>query len=89
MPSLPRCFYGMVNPMRSLSNMVASLLRGPDPEAPKWRDTSLDDWREQRDAEVEAERQARLKNPPKADDAPETATGGDDTQTRRHQRIGG
>lgn len=78
-----------MNPLRSLSNAVAALLRGPDAEPPKWRDTSLDDWRQERDARVEAERQARLANPPKAGDAPETATGGDDTQTRRHQRIGG
>lgn len=78
-----------MNPLRTLSNVVAAMLRGPDPEPPQWRDTSLDDWRRERDAKVEAERQARLASPPKQTSAPETATGADDTQTRHHQRIGG
>ena len=30
-----------------------------DDDKPQWRDESLDDWRKARDAEIEAERQAR------------------------------
>jgi hypothetical protein len=78
-----------MNPLRSLANVVAALLRGPDPEPPQWRDTSLDDWRKRRDAEVEAERQARLANSPGVAGAPETATGSEHTETQRQQRIGG
>ena len=31
-----------------------------DDDKPGWRDTSLDDWRNERESEVEAERLARL-----------------------------
>lgn len=52
-----------------------------------WRDTSLDDWREERDAAIELERQERLANPVVNE---RTATGKDETaEKKRHQRLGG
>lgn len=54
------------------------------PETPQWRDDSLDDWRRERDAQIELERaqrprESRLKT-------------GQEEQTetqKKHQRIGG
>ena len=43
-----------------------------------WHDTSLDEWRNERDATVEAERQARLADPTKTVQRDEP-----------HERIGG
>jgi hypothetical protein len=42
----------------ALSGVVAWLNRGKDDDKPQWRDDSLDDWRQQRDAERERERQS-------------------------------
>ena len=56
------------------------------PEAERWRDDSLDDWRKERDAradEARANRPAELR---------ETVTGQEEQQettTTKHQRIGG
>lgn len=52
-----------------------------------WRDTSLDDWRKQRDLAIEAEREARARAGPKP--ANHASTCGDDGETKKHQRIGG
>ena len=50
----------------------------------KWRDTSLDDWRKERDAAAEERRATRA-------DEPEEVTGQTEEQAteKRHQRIGG
>ncbi|MEO8541143.1 MAG: hypothetical protein ABI577_15480 [bacterium] len=54
------------------------------PEAPTWRDNSLDDWRKERDEQAEIIRQQRPN---------ETAlkTGSEEQQEtqKRHQRLGG
>jgi hypothetical protein len=50
----------------------------------RWRDTSLDDWRRERDEAAEVEREVRRTTP--------QATGlltRDETETTRQQRIGG
>lgn len=38
-------------------------------EKPQWRDESLDSWRSERDAEIEAERQARHDGKPGGGDS--------------------
>jgi hypothetical protein len=57
-------------------------------EAPgKWRDTSLDDWKRERDAELEVERAQRAQTEGRE---PGDATVGQEQQeTKRQQRIGG
>lgn len=61
-----------------------------DPEAkpPEWRDTSLDDWRRERDQQAIAERQSRSSKT-KTGAHETTGSGGDEGETKRHQRIGG
>ncbi len=54
-------------------------------EKPQWRDTSLDDWRKQRDAETEVERTTRVQQGP----ALQAGGGEEQPETKRHQRIGG
>jgi len=54
-------------------------------DQPVWRDTSLDDWRRERDASAEAERAARASDP---NALLEGATE-ERQEARRHQRIGG
>jgi hypothetical protein len=49
-----------------------------------WRDDSLDDWRKERDANAEAHRTERAANPEEA-----TGRGDEQSQEKRHQRIGG
>ena len=52
-----------------------------------WRDSSLDDWRQERDEALDLERQERLAN---AVSQERTATGKDETsEKKRHQRMGG
>ena len=53
-------------------------------EQPAWRDTSLDDWRKERDAEADVVRAARLQ-----DETHEGAAAEEKSETQRHQRIGG
>ena len=55
------------------------------PEAPGWRDDSLDDWRKERDAQAEARRIARESEPS------HLSTGSEEQQeTKKHQqRLGG
>ncbi len=53
-------------------------------ESSKWRDDSLDEWRRERDHQVEAERQARTA---RADLEPASTEERD--EARRQQRIGG
>jgi hypothetical protein len=54
-----------------------------------WRDDSLDDWRKQREAELEAEREQRAKNPSAPSDAT-TRTGESEAEVRTtHTRLGG
>jgi len=53
-------------------------------EQPAWRDTSLDDWRKERDAEADSVRAARLEGEPH-----EGAAAEEKSETKRHQRIGG
>ena len=64
--------------------------RGNDPVAAPsrpWRDSSLDDWRQERDEVLDLERQERLAN---AVSQERTATGKDETsEKKRHQRMGG
>lgn len=55
-------------------------------ESPSWRDDSLDQWRRERDAEVEAERAARLKE---ARETQEASIAEREEAARKHQRIGG
>jgi hypothetical protein len=50
----------------------------------KWRDDSLDDWREQREAAAEAERTERASRPDLTEGATEERE-----EARRQQRIGG
>jgi hypothetical protein len=52
--------------------------------APKWRDDSLDDWRKQREAEIEAERSERAAHPELLEGSSEERE-----EARRQQRIGG
>lgn len=54
-------------------------------EQPLWRDTSLDDWRKERDAEIEVERLQRLKDAKLHGGA----AAEEQSETKRHQRIGG
>lgn len=56
----------------------------PHHQKPQWRDDSLDDWRRERDANVEAERAQRASDP-------ELYAGAEREQesTERQQRIGG
>jgi hypothetical protein len=53
-------------------------------EKPAWRDDSLDQWRKDRDVEVEKERIARVNS-----DLHEGAAAEEKAETVRHQRIGG
>lgn len=53
-------------------------------EQPAWRDTSLDDWRKERDAEADVVRAARLES-----ETHEGAAAEEKSETQRHQRIGG
>ncbi len=55
-------------------------------EKPAWRDTSLDDWRKQRDADADVERKQRAENPAALH---EGAAAEEQAKTQRHQRIGG
>lgn len=54
-----------------------------------WRDDSLDDWRRERDAQAEQERLERLERPATAETSLHEGSGGDGTETKRQQRIGG
>jgi hypothetical protein len=54
-------------------------------EQPTWRDTSLDDWRRERDASADAERAARASEP----NALLEGSAEEREEARRHQRIGG
>ncbi|OAI41394.1 hypothetical protein AYO38_03690 [bacterium SCGC AG-212-C10] len=58
-----------------------------DREPPAWRDDSLDEWRKQRDLELEQERAIRSKPGARATD--DTATARDAAETKKNQRIGG
>jgi len=60
----------------------------PQREAEKaqWRDTSLDDWRKQRDAEVEIDREKRAQTTTAAIQA---GSAEEKQETQRTQRIGG
>ena len=59
------------------------------PEASKalWRDTSLDDWRTDREAAINEERSGRLENA--SSGVHEGGAGGERPEAVRHQRIGG
>lgn len=52
--------------------------------AEKWRDTSLDDWRKERDAAAEERRAQRSETPGEV-----TGRAEEQAQEKRHQRIGG
>lgn len=54
-------------------------------EQPLWRDDSLDDWRKERDAEVDAERLQRVQEPKQHGGA----AAEEQAEKKRHQRIGG
>lgn len=58
--------------------------REANDEKPAWKDTSLDDWRRERDTQVEAERQARAKS---AD--LHTGSERENEEARNQERIGG
>lgn len=51
-----------------------------------WRDSSLDDWRAERDAALETERQARVAN---GGTIHQGAGNTEESEPVRHQRIGG
>lgn len=51
---------------------------------PAWRDDSLDDWRKERDARAEEHRSERAVAPPET-----TGRGDEQSEQKRHQRIGG
>jgi|SwirhisoilCB3_FD_contig_51_877837_length_525_multi_2_in_0_out_0_1 hypothetical protein len=55
-------------------------------EKPAWKDTSLDDWRKQRDAEAEQERITRVST---EGTLHEGGAQEEKSETQRHQRIGG
>ncbi|MEO9256698.1 MAG: hypothetical protein ABI305_14270 [Tepidiformaceae bacterium] len=55
-------------------------------EKPVWRDNSLDDWRKERDAEVEQERILRSST---EGTLHEGGAAEEKSETQRHQRIGG
>jgi len=54
-------------------------------EQPLWRDDSLDDWRKERDADVDAERLQRVQEAKQHGGA----AAEEQAETKRHQRIGG
>lgn len=54
-----------------------------------WRDDSLDDWRRQRDAEIELERQSRVLETKTTSRQHEGGAGNEEVETVRTQRIGG
>ncbi|MEP7215541.1 MAG: hypothetical protein ABI782_04760 [Anaerolineaceae bacterium] len=54
-------------------------------EQPLWRDDSLDDWRKERDVEVEAERLQRIQEAKQHGGAAAEEL----AERKRHQRIGG
>ena len=56
-----------------------------DAEQPLWRDDSLDDWRKERDAEVETERLQRVQEAKQHGGA----AAEEQSEKKRHQRIGG
>ncbi len=56
-----------------------------DIEPPLWRDNSLDDWRKERDAEIETERLQRIQEAKQ----PSGAAAEEQSEKKRHQRIGG
>lgn len=58
----------------------------PGAEAANWRDDSLDDWRKERDAEIEQEREARVTQTSSRTHA---GSGGEENEKKRIQRIGG
>jgi hypothetical protein len=60
----------------------------PESKPAEWRDTSLDDWRRERDEQAIAERQTRSTKT-KTGAHETTGSGGDEGETKRHQRIGG
>jgi hypothetical protein len=63
---------------------------GNDPVASaqeQWKDTSLDDWRKEREAQVERERQERLAGATGAQEHEGTAR--TESEQQRHQRLGG
>ncbi len=53
-------------------------------KAPKWRDESLDDWRQQREAAAEEERLERASRPELEEGSTEERE-----EAKRQQRIGG
>lgn len=58
----------------------------PNAETANWRDDSLDDWRKERDATIEEERVARLTE---TSSRTHEGSGGEETEKKRIQRIGG
>ncbi|MEO6398881.1 MAG: hypothetical protein ABIP13_10480 [Tepidiformaceae bacterium] len=54
-------------------------------EQPGWRDDSLDDWRKERDAEIEVERLQRIQEAKQHG----AAASEEQSEKKRHQRIGG
>ncbi len=65
---------------------MAKAEHAPGESQPEWKDDSLDDWRQERDAAAEAERAARGET--HRTDLTEGSTE-EKEQTKRHQRIGG
>ena len=59
----------------------------PESKPTEWRDTSLDDWRRERDEQAIAERKTRSTSKTAAHET--TGAGGEEGETKRHQRIGG
>lgn len=58
--------------------------REANEEKPAWKDTSLDDWRRERDQQIETERQARTQ-----DAELRTGSEREEEETQKQQRIGG
>lgn len=54
-------------------------------EQPLWRDDSLDDWRKERAAEIDAERLQRVQQSSQHG----SAAAEEQSEKKRHQRIGG
>lgn len=59
---------------------------GPDTEKATWKDTSLDEWRKERDSLAETKRAKRATAPDAEGDEGATE---EQEATRKHQRIGG
>jgi hypothetical protein len=84
----PQILFALGMPVAMIVSGVAawrmSKKENTKPETPQWRDDSLDDWRKERDAQMEIERAQRPRESLlKTGQEEQTET------TKKHQRLGG